>query len=89
MNTQNKSFTTTEIQTWLINYLSEFLEIDSSEMDISVTFDRYGLDSAAAVGMISDLETWMGYEIDPTLPFEYPNIKALSEHLAEEINLKI
>ena len=84
MNTQNQSLTATEIQAWLLTYLSDLRGINSTDIDITVTFDRYGLDSAEAVGMIADLETWMECDIDPTLPYEYPSIKALSEYLVEK-----
>ncbi len=76
--------TTAEIQTWLVSYLTELLEIEPDEVDVTIPFDRYGLDSSAAVGMTGDLEEWLEYELDPTLIYDYPTIKALAEHLLEE-----
>ena len=75
--------TAAEIQAWLVSYLADMLEIDSSEVDITIPFDSYGLDSAAAVGLTGDLEDWLGCEIDPTLPYDYPTIEAMARHLSE------
>lgn len=73
-----------EIQDWLTNYLAELLEITPNEIDITISFDYYSLDSAAAVGLSGDLEEWLGYEFEPTLLYDYPTIEALAIYLAEE-----
>lgn len=73
-----------EIQNWIVNYLGTLLEINPDEINVSTSFDRYGLDSAAAVGMIADLEDWLNRELDPTLVYDYPNIEILAQHLAED-----
>ncbi|MGK7908960.1 MAG: acyl carrier protein [Synechococcus sp.] len=75
--------TEAEIRVWLSNYLADLLEIDPDEVDTTIPFDRYGLDSSAAVGMTGDLEDWLGRELDPTLPYDYPTIDGISKHLAE------
>jgi acyl carrier protein len=72
-----------EIQAWMVDYLSELLEVNQDEIDINVPFDRYGLDSSAAVGMTGDLEDWLGIEIDPTVIYDYPTVGALSQHLGQ------
>jgi acyl carrier protein len=81
--------TISEIQDWLVAYLADLLEIEIDEVDVTIPFDRYGLDSAALVGTIGDLATWMGCELDPILPYEYPTITDLSAYLAEESKGKI
>lgn len=79
---------TEEIQAWLVSYLAELLGIDPHEVDVTIPFDRYGLDSAAAVGMTGDLEDWLQRELDPTLLYDYPTVEAFSQHLAEEFQVK-
>jgi acyl carrier protein len=74
-----------EIQAWITSYLAQLLEIDPDEIDITIPFDQYGLDSSAAVGMTGDLEDWIGSKIDPTLLYDYPTINTLVQHLAEEL----
>jgi acyl carrier protein len=76
--------TTAEIQAWMISYLARLLEVDSDDIDITTPFDRYGLDSSAAVGMTGDLEDWLKIELEPTLMYDYPTIEALTRYLVEE-----
>ena len=48
-----------EIRVWLVNYLADLLEVDQDEIDTSVSFDQYGLDSSTAVGITGDLSDWL------------------------------
>lgn len=75
---------TEKIQTWLVSYLAELLEIDPSDIDETTPFDRYGLDSSATMSMTADLEEWLGLELEPMLFYDYPTIERLSQHLAQE-----
>lgn len=74
-----------ELQTWMATYVAHLLDIHPDLVDITLPFDRYGLDSSAAVGMTGDLEDWIGIELDPTLLYDYPTISALAQHLIEEV----
>lgn len=85
MNVQNltvKDISAPEIQDWLVAYLSDLLKIEPDEVDVTIPFDRYGLDSTAAISLTGDLEEWLGKEIDPTLLYDYPTVEALVEHLS-------
>ncbi|WP_199336930.1 acyl carrier protein [Oscillatoria sp. FACHB-1407] len=75
--------TAAEIQEWIVSYLADLLEIESEDVNVTIPFDRYGLDSSVAVGMTGDLEDWMGKKLDPTLLYDYPTIETLAKHLAE------
>lgn len=88
MEIQATKFSKEEIQAWLVSYLAELLKIQPSEVDVTIPFDRYGLDSSAAVGMTGDLEEWLGSELDPTLIYDYPTIEALAAYLSEEGKVK-
>lgn len=72
-----------EIQTWIVSYLAQLLNVDPEEVDTEIPFDRYGLDSSAAVGLTGDLEDWLGCEIDPTLLYDYPTVESLVQHLSQ------
>jgi acyl carrier protein len=76
-----------EIQAWMVSYVAQLLEVEPDEIDVTLAFDQYGLDSAAAVGMTGDMEDWLGTRLDPTLLYDYPTIEALARHLAEEFRL--
>lgn len=77
-----KQQTVAAIQAWLVSYLSQLLEIDQNNVDITTSFDRYGLDSSATIGLTTDLGDWLGRSIDPTITYDYPSIESLSEHLS-------
>jgi acyl carrier protein len=79
--------TAAEIEEWLLLYLPEELKKEgiTSELDVTVPFDRLGLSSATAVAMAGSLEEWLGREVDPTLPYDYPTIRRLSRYLAEPL----
>ncbi|BAZ49187.1 hypothetical protein NIES4103_17980 [Nostoc sp. NIES-4103] len=83
VNGQGTQVTAAKIKEWLVQYLSELLEISSEKIDAKNTFERYGLDSSAAMVLTGDLGDWLGKELDPTLVYDYPTIAALAEHLAE------
>lgn len=84
-NATKTSPTGAEIQDWIVSYLAELLEIEPDEVDVTIPFDRYGLDSSAAVGLTGDLEDWLGRELDPTLLYDYPTVEALVQHLTLEL----
>jgi len=88
MEVQNPPVSAAEIQDWIVAYLAELLEIDPEEVDVTIPFDRYGLDSSAAVGLTGDLEDWLGREIDPTLMYDYPTVEALVQHLSLQVKTK-
>ena len=72
------------IQNWLVSYLANLLEVKESEIDITASFDIYGLDSSATIGLTSDLgDRFKLEEIDPTITYDYSTIQALAEYLAQ------
>jgi acyl carrier protein len=77
-----KSEVETEIQDWLVSYLSELLEIDPEQIDINDSFASYGLDSSAAVGMVGDLSNWLARNLDAELIYRHPTIDNLARYLA-------
>ncbi|WP_375493277.1 acyl carrier protein [uncultured Nostoc sp.] len=83
IDTEKKPQTASEIQAWLVFYLADLLVIDMDDIDITIPFDHYGLDSSTAIGLTGDLEDWLGYRYDPTLLYDYPTIEALSKHLSK------
>jgi len=63
------------------------LKIPASEIDIQESFAYYGMDSAIAVNTVGQLMDWLGFELEPTLFWEYSNIESLTKHLVERCNL--
>ncbi|MGD1236893.1 SDR family NAD(P)-dependent oxidoreductase [Mycobacterium seoulense] len=74
-----------ELADWFVSQLSSELGIPAADIDPSRPFAYYGLDSVHAIRLTAALESWLGRELSPTLPYEYPTIDLLSRHLAEEV----
>lgn len=78
-----KAFSTTEIQNWLVSYMAELMEVDRDEIDIKIPFDEYGLDSSMSVTMVGELEAWLGRTLEPTLIYDYPTLEKLAKHVSQ------
>ena len=73
-----------QIRAWLIDQIAEATRSKPQEIDICEPFDSYGLSSTEAVALSGDLEDLLGRQLSPTLLYEYPTIRALSEYLGGE-----
>lgn len=83
--TSNSSLpSSSQIQSWLESYLADLLEIEPEDVDPSIPFDRYGLDSSIAIGLTGDLSDWLGQDVDPTLLYDYPTIEELVKYLSSQ-----
>lgn len=80
----DKLLTSAKIQDWIACYLAELLEIKQHKVDISVSFDCYGLDSLATADLTHELGNLLGKKLAPTILYDHPTIEALAWHLAEE-----
>jgi acyl carrier protein len=72
-----------DIQHWLQLRIAESIEASAEEIDTTLPFSYYGLDSVAAFEIADELEIWLGRKLPQTLPWDYPNIELLSSFLAE------
>ncbi|MCP9916664.1 acyl carrier protein [Cyanobium sp. ATX 6F1] len=79
------AITAQDIDTWLIHYLADLLEVPVDTIDPTANFQELGLDSSLAISLTGDLEEWLGRRINPTLLYNYTTIESLSGGLAEEI----
>lgn len=78
------SNTAQAIQTWIIQWLSQKLNIAAEHIDRHRPFADYGIDSVIAVELAQDLETWLNLSqpLEATLAWNFPSIASLSHHLA-------
>jgi acyl carrier protein len=74
-----------DIELWLVDYLTRLLKLEATEVRADATFDSFGLDSAATVGLTGDLSEWLRMEVDPSVAYDHPTITSLSKYLAEEV----
>lgn len=75
-----------EIQKCLVSHISSLDHLQTETINIDTSFDSYGLDSAAAMEIIFELEQEFQCHIDPTAFYYYSNIKDLAKHIAEILN---
>lgn len=78
-----QTFTAEEIQAWIVSYLADLMEVEPDEVDVTLPFEQYGLDSAEAVELSGDLEDWLGKNLNPTLLYNYPTVEALAQQIAK------
>ncbi len=54
-------------------------------IDENQRFNFMGMDSLMSIALVVELEQWYGVELPPTLPYNYPHIRALTDHLFTEL----
>jgi len=74
---------THELADWLASRVAAAAGIEPSAVERNRPFAWYGLTSAEEVGLVGELESWLGRPLSPTLPWEYPTVDALARHLTE------
>jgi acyl carrier protein len=71
-----------QIELWMTACLSELLGRSAGEINRHSTFDELGLDSLSALTLLGVVETYLGDEVDPTLPYDFPTVAKMSAKLA-------
>lgn len=71
-----------EIESWLTSYLANLLNLPESEVEPTVPFESFGLDSAAAVAMTGDVARWLGWDLDPNVATQHRTVEALAAYLS-------
>jgi acyl carrier protein len=74
--------TESEIRDWCVAYLAKSLKLRPESIDPQAKFARLGMDSAASVFLVADLEDWLGLELSAELIFEHQTPAALARYLA-------
>jgi acyl-CoA synthetase (AMP-forming)/AMP-acid ligase II/acyl carrier protein len=71
-----------DITAWLVSRLSRESGLGPEEVDLGQPFASFGVDSARALLLVGDLETWLGRRLPPIVLWNYPTVEALARHLA-------
>lgn len=82
-SSQIQSRSADEIRNWIQSKLAAELQVEPDAIDVTQPFAGFGVDSIAIFTLTGDLAEWLGHDLRATLLWEYPNIAALSQHLAE------
>lgn len=72
---------TADIEQWLKAKIARDKHLLLEDIDAQQPFHYYGLGSLDLVNLVSDLETYVGGSLSPTLVFDYPTIESLAQHL--------
>lgn len=70
-----------DMQEYIIALCAEKMKKSTSEIDIQKSFLEMGTDSIIALNIAKEIEKQLETELYPTILFEYPNIKELSDYL--------
>jgi acyl-CoA synthetase (AMP-forming)/AMP-acid ligase II/acyl carrier protein len=73
--------TEADITAWLVARLARESGLHPDELDLAQPFASFGLDSARALLLIGDLETWLGRRVNPVVLWNYPTVEKLARHL--------
>ncbi len=79
--TNDDSPTRAQVHQWFTESLADVLGVGADTIRVNEKFDRYGLDSSAAIGMTESLGSWLGCELEPTLLYDHPTIEDVSKYL--------
>jgi acyl carrier protein len=70
------------IEEWLVNRIADLQAIEPGEIDVEEQLSVYGLSSLTGVMLSGDIEDWLKIQVEPTLAWEYPTVRALAGYLA-------
>jgi acyl carrier protein len=80
--------TTAQAQQWLIEKISQRLQVPPQEVTPDRYFDELGLDSTEALILAGEMENWLGFELGTTAIWYHPTIMDLAAHIADESALQ-
>jgi acyl carrier protein len=78
-----------QIVDWCRNHIASLLDFPVERIPADAEFDSFGLDSAAAVSLVVDLEEWLGTEVSPSLLFEFPTVQGLAGEILRLRDAKV
>jgi polyketide synthase 13 len=72
-----------DLRHWMREKIASMLGVPADTIDPDGEFASHGLDSAAAVELLAELELRLDRELATTLIWDYPTIRALASELAK------
>ncbi|MEV0251807.1 AMP-binding protein [Nocardia sp. NPDC050712] len=71
-----------DIEAWLKVRLSERFDLNPTEIDTRAPFAEFGLNSAEAVEVATDLANWLRFPISTVVMWDHPTIEGVAQHLS-------
>ncbi|WP_373142641.1 acyl carrier protein [Mycobacterium marinum] len=66
---------------WLIGKVGLYLNMPPGSIDVDLPLPECGIDSAMSLSLCADLQREHGIEVDATIVWDYPTIRAMAAHL--------
>lgn len=86
MSTEDSEVPTAdEIAEWMIQQLATLLDIPPQEIDPDASVTVLGIDSMQYLGMIGDLEDWLGCRFEDNPLIDYPTVNGLAEFVSDQL----
>jgi acyl carrier protein len=82
-STGSARVSSTEIQEWLLNRLSEELRISRDKIRVDQPILSFGIDSVQLVSVVAQLEDRVGIRFSENPLEEYNTVEALSQFVAD------
>lgn len=74
-----------EIEQWIIQWLSRYLQIEASYIDANTLLIEYGIDSISAVELARDLETQFSLTLNSNVVWNFPNVGDLADYIESRL----
>ncbi|MBF8189752.1 SDR family NAD(P)-dependent oxidoreductase [Nonomuraea sp. K274] len=72
------------IEDWLVHRVAAEAGLPPADVDTDAPFAAFGLDSPRITAMAGDLQRLLSQPVSPTLPFEFPTVSTLANHLSRK-----
>jgi acyl carrier protein len=82
---QNRPTTTEQMEEWFAARIAKNNEATVDDIDWDAPFFSLNLSSVDLLEIVAELEDLLGLEIESTIPWDYPNIRALSAYLIDHV----
>lgn len=81
---KDRGATPAEIESWLRERIAESIHLPVDAVQAEASFETFGVDSARAISLVTDLEAWLSLpdELPLELLFEAESIREASEGIA-------
>jgi acyl carrier protein len=73
------------LEAWLRKAIAGVLELDARQVDVHKPIAKYGVDSTEVVGMIADLEVWLGRELPLDIVWEWATTREVAQRIADHV----
>lgn len=73
-----------ELEAWIVERIARVLRAEAPDIDVRTPLTTLGIDSAAAVGIVGELEGLLGRPLSVTLVYDHPTVESLVRFLATD-----